>query len=357
MTYIDTEKRAHAEKNGTPHAAEEVIAEWHALADAVCRELLHAGLPAHVERPGAPACIQPGACVHVDTGEGPAGGVHISWNAGESLTEAVFDCMQPERLDLQAPVIAHGTRVVSLMEETIKEVLKLSGFRTCAAVEFDNPAPETHVAGRQPRQWFIEHILTEVVLGLIAAIRSPEPRGDGSGEPAGISVEGKARLTGRSIRVVQEGLHRLADDDRQELARTFRRLSGTMHSQDSAFSGFWKADRSLLELPDELCLPSQQPPTVTRASITPAHVLAAAYMSLLATLKLADEDTIAHDVAVKITGAWTGTLLRRLDQAPDEDRQELIRLFREAADEETDPVHKAFPSGFPEAIGLVEEGD
>lgn len=49
--------------------------------------------------------------------------------------------------------------------------------------------------------------------------------------------------------------------------------------------------------------------------------------------------------------------MRRLDQAPDEDRQELIHLFREAACEENDSAHKAFASGFPEAIGLVEESD
>jgi hypothetical protein len=46
-----------------------------------------------------------------------------------------------------------------------------------------------------------------------------------------------------------------------------------------------------------------------------------------------------------------------VEQAPDEDRRELIRLFRETAREETDRAHKAFASGFPEAIGLVAEGD
>ncbi|MFI0805980.1 hypothetical protein [Streptomyces echinatus] len=43
-----------------------------------------------------------------------------------------------------------------------------------------------------------------------------------------------------------------------------------------------------------------------------------------------------------------------MDQAPEEDRRELIRLFREAAREETEPEHKAFASGFPEAT--VYEG-
>ncbi|MER5340534.1 hypothetical protein [Streptomyces mirabilis] len=357
MTYIDPQKRANAEKNGSPHAPEEVIAEWHALAKKVCRELQHAGLPADVQHPNTLADRQAGACVSVDTIEGPTGGVHVSWNAGESLTEAALEFMQPDRLDLSEPVIEHGTRIVSLMDETIKSVLTLAGFRTRDAVELNDLAPGTYVAGRQPRQWFIEHILTEGVLGLIGAIRSCDPSGDDSGEPAGISAEGKARLTGRGIRIVQDGLHRLADDDRQEFARVFRRLAGAMHSQDMVYRGFWKADRSLLELPDELCLPAQEPPAVAGTSVIRSQVLAAAYMAVLGSIELADEDTVDDDEAVKITEAWTGTLLRRLDQAPDEDRQELIHLFREAAREETDPAHKAFASGFPEAIGLVEEGE
>ncbi|MFF4545973.1 hypothetical protein ACFY1J_17280 [Streptomyces sp. NPDC001406] len=301
---------------------------------------------------------QAGACVYVDTIDGPAGGVHVSWNAGQSLTEAALGFMEPDRLDHRGPVIEHGARVGSLMDETIKRVLTLAGFRTRDAAELNDLAPGTHVAGRQPRQWFIEYILTEGVLGLIAAIRSCDPSGDDSGESAaGISAEDKARLTGRGIRIVQDGLHRLTDDDRQEFARVFRRLAGAMYSQAMACRGFWKADRLLLELPDELCLPAQEPPTVAGTSVTRFQVLAAAYAALLGSIELADEDTVDDDDAVKITEAWTGTLLRRMGQAPDEDRQELIRLFREAACEETDSAYMAFASGFPEAIGLVEEGD
>ncbi|MGW1749947.1 hypothetical protein ACWCRD_30895 [Streptomyces sp. NPDC002092] len=353
MTYIDPQKRANAEKNGSPHAQEENIAEWYALAEVVCRELQHAGLPAYVQHPGSLADGQAGACVHVDTVEGPSGGVHVSWNAGETLTEAVFEFLQPDRLDLGEPMIAYGTRVVSLLDETIRNVLTLAGFRTCEAAELDDSAQGTHVAGRQPRQWYIEHILTEGVLGLIAAIRSFEP----SGDHPGISAEGKARLTGRGIRTVQEGLHRLPDDDRQELVRGMRRLAGAMHSQDLATRGFWEADRSLLELPDEVGLPTQEPPAASRPPVTRSHVLAAAYTALLGSIELADEKTVDDDDAVKIIEAWTGTLLRRLNQAPNEDRQELIRLFREAAREETDPAHKAFAAGFPEAIGLVADDD
>ncbi|MFH9404624.1 hypothetical protein ACH4JS_33390 [Streptomyces sp. NPDC017638] len=357
MTYIDPQKRANAEKNGSPHAREEVIAEWHALAEKVCRELQRAGLPAYVQYPNTLADMQAGACVYVDTVEGPAGGVHVSWNAGASLTEEIFDFMQPDRLDLLEPVIAHGTRVASLMNETIRSALTLAGFRTRDAVELNDLAPGTYVAGRQPRQWFIEHILTEGVLGLIAAIRTWYPSDDGSGESAGISAAGKARLTERGIRIMRDSLHRLPDDDRLELARVFRRLAGAMHSQNMASRGFWEADRSLLELPDELCLLPQEPSAVAGGSVTRSQMLAATYIALLGSIELADEDTVGVDGAVKITEAWTGTLLRRMERAPDEDRQELIRLFREAAREETDPAHKAFASGFSKAIGLVEEGD
>jgi hypothetical protein len=356
LTHIDHQTRANAEENDIPHTPEEVITEWHALAETVCQELQHAGLPAYVQHPATLADRQAGACVYVDTIEGPAGGVHVSWNAGESLTEAVFGFMQPDRLDLREPVIAHATRIVSLMDETIRSVLTLAGFSTRDAAELNDLASGIHVAGRQPRQWFIERILTEGVLGLIAAIRSCDPNGADSDKPSGISAEGKARLTGRGIRIVQDGLHRLADDDREELARVFRRLVGAMHSEDMAYRGFWKADRSLLELPDELCLPAQEPPAVAGTSVPRSQVLASAYMALLGSIELADEDTVDDDDALKIAEAWTGTLLRRMDQAPDEDRQELIRLFREAACAETDPAHKAFASSFPEAIGLVAEG-
>jgi hypothetical protein len=224
------------------------------------------------------------------------------------------------------------------------------------AAELNDLAPGTHVAGRQPRQWFIEYILTEAVLGLIATIRSCDPSDD-SGEPADISVAGRVLLTARAIGIVQDGLHRLTDDDRQEFARVVRRLAGAMHSQDMVYRGFWKANRSLLELPDELCVPTQEPPAEAGDPVTRSQVLVAAYLALLGSIELADEDTVDEDAAVRITEARTGTLLRRLDEAPDEDRQELIRLFREAAREETDSAHKAFAFGFPEAIGLVEGSD
>ncbi|MFC0844713.1 hypothetical protein ACFH04_13490 [Streptomyces noboritoensis] len=341
MTYIDPQVRANAERNGIPHAPEEVIAEWHTLAEAVCGELQHAGLPAYVEFSNAPSEGRAGARVSVDTMDGPSGDVYVGWNPGESLTEAVLGFMEPDRLDLREPVIEHGERVNLLMDTAIKSVLVLAGFRTRDASEINDLASGIHIAGRQPRQWFLAHILTEGVLGLIAAIRSCDPSDDDRGARAGISAEGKARLTGRGIRIVQDGLRSLADDDRQELARAFRRIAGAMHSQDMACRGFWAADRSLLELADELCLLPDRPLAMASSSLTPNRVLAAAYVALLGSIELADVDTVGGDDAVKITTASTGTLLRRLAQAPAEDRQELVHLL--PGKRPTQPTRRSLP--------------
>ncbi|GGU44059.1 hypothetical protein [Streptomyces violascens] len=265
--------------------------------------------------------------------------------------------MKPDRFDLLEPLIEHSVRVSSLMDEAINNVLLLAGFRTRNATELNDLSSGIHVAGRQPRQWYLAAILAEGVVGLIASIHACDPCEDDSSALVGISAEGKARLTGRGIRIAQDGLHSLAADDLQDHIRAVRRIAGAMHSQDMARRGFWKADRSLLELADELCLPPQEPSATTKSSRTSAQVLAAAYLALLGSLELADEDTIDTDDAVKITETWTGTLRRRLDDAPAEDRQELIRLFNEAAGEETDPAVKAFASGLPVAVGLAEEGN
>jgi hypothetical protein len=131
---------------------------------------------------------------------------------------------------------------VSVFPPVRQSVLTLAGLRTREAAELNDLASGIHVACRQPRQWFIEHVLAEDVLGLIAAIRSCDPSGDDPDEPPGISAEGKARLSGRGIRILQNGLHRQTDDGRQEFARVFRRLAGAMHSQDMAHRCFWKAD-------------------------------------------------------------------------------------------------------------------
>ncbi|MFI1106326.1 hypothetical protein [Streptomyces melanogenes] len=354
MTYIDPHVRSNAEKNGIPHVSEDVISERHALANAVHGDLRQAGLPAYVEFSSAPSEGRSGVRVSVNTMNGPAGGVHVEWNPGESLTGAVLGFMEPDRLDLPAPVIEYGTRVGSLMDETIKSTLALAGFRTRDASEINDLDSGIQVAGRQPRQWFLVHILTEGVLGLITTIRSYDLSGEHPGARTGITAEEKARLTGRGIRIVQDGLHSLTDDDRQELASAFRRLAGAMHSQDMARRGFWAADRSPLELADELCLPQDKPLAMTGSSTTPAQVLAAAYLALLGSIELT-EHSIDEGDATTIT--HTGTLLRRLEQAPAEDRQELRRLLHQAAREETDPAHKAFTSGLAETIAQTKQGD
>ncbi|MFE3185732.1 hypothetical protein [Streptomyces violascens] len=65
MTYIYLQIQANDEKTSIPHAPEEVIAEWHALAVAICGELQHVGLPRLREHSTASGERRAGACVSV----------------------------------------------------------------------------------------------------------------------------------------------------------------------------------------------------------------------------------------------------------------------------------------------------
>ena len=90
------------------------------------------------------------------------------------------------------------------------------------------------------------HILTEGVLGLITAIRSYDLSGEHPGARTGITAEEKARLTGRGIRIVQDGLPNLSEDDRQELASAFRRLAAR---QPARYASTAAALANLQQLP------------------------------------------------------------------------------------------------------------
>ncbi|WP_159048016.1 hypothetical protein [Streptomyces sp. WM6378] len=128
-------------------APEKVIAERHALAEAVCRELQHAGFPSYVDHPNAPAERQSGACVSLDTMDGPTGGVYVSWNPSESLAETALSFMKPDRFDLLEPLIEHSVRVSSLMDEAINSVLLLAGFRTRDATGLNDLTSGIHRRG------------------------------------------------------------------------------------------------------------------------------------------------------------------------------------------------------------------
>ncbi|MFF4485520.1 hypothetical protein ACFY0F_03350 [Streptomyces sp. NPDC001544] len=114
--------------------AEEVIAAGYELAGRVCRELHRAGLPAGVERPGAP--VQPGVRVEVDSQGKRAGGLYARWSAPE-MTEAAVRAMT-ERQDPAAPEWKRFSEVVLLMQTALIGILRLAGFSAVRAEEVDD---------------------------------------------------------------------------------------------------------------------------------------------------------------------------------------------------------------------------
>ncbi|MFJ2400355.1 hypothetical protein ACIOUE_03565 [Streptomyces xanthochromogenes] len=330
MQYINPQIRLNADRSGAPHAPEDIIAVRHALAEAVAQELRYAGLPACVEFSNRPAQQQAGACVSVSTADSPAGGVYVTWNPSSSMIETAQRSAEPGTFDLLEPVIEHSVRVGSLMNEALKRVLVLAGFRTRDASELNDLSSGLHIAGRQPRQWFIASILAEGVVGLIASIRTFIPHKNNPLPRAEISAETKSRLTERGIRIAQKGLHGLTADGQQDHIRVIRRTAGALHSQEMARNGFWEANQALLELADELCLPTHEMSITQSAGRTSPQVLTAAYIALLADLERTQE---GYDEAIEISEIWTATLLRRSHQAPADDQHELSRLFRESATE------------------------
>ncbi|CAM5560229.1 hypothetical protein SAVIM338S_04626 [Streptomyces avidinii] len=80
------------------------------------------------------------------------------------------------------------------------------------------------------------------------------------------------------------------------------------------------------------------------------QVLAKAVMDLVISIEMTDDEEIDPDVSTAIVEP-VGFLLN--DVSP-EVRQQLVRLFREAAESEDVPERHAMAVEFPEAIGLVE---
>jgi hypothetical protein len=136
VTFIDPESRAKAEADGHPYASEEIIAAGYDLAGRVCRALHRAGLPACVERPGAPK--QPGVWVEVDSQGEYAGGLYVRWSAPE-LAEAGMRAVA-ERQDPAAPEWKRYSEVVLLMQTALIGILRLAGFSVVRAEEADDVA-------------------------------------------------------------------------------------------------------------------------------------------------------------------------------------------------------------------------
>jgi hypothetical protein len=80
------------------------------------------------------------------------------------------------------------------------------------------------------------------------------------------------------------------------------------------------------------------------------RVLARAVMELIISIELTDDEDIDPDVATTIVEP-VGYLLNNVSDAV---RQELVRLFREVAEEEENPERRPMALEFPEAMGLVE---
>jgi hypothetical protein len=81
------------------------------------------------------------------------------------------------------------------------------------------------------------------------------------------------------------------------------------------------------------------------------RVLAKAVMELIISIELTEDEEIDPDVATTIVEP-VGFLL---NDVPEDARAELVRLFREVAEDEENPERRAMADEFPEAIGLVVE--
>jgi hypothetical protein len=81
------------------------------------------------------------------------------------------------------------------------------------------------------------------------------------------------------------------------------------------------------------------------------RVLAKAVMELIISIELTEDEEIDPDVATTIVEP-VGFLLNGV---PEDAREELVRLFREVAEDEENPERRAMADEFPEAIGLVAE--
>ncbi|XUM00438.1 hypothetical protein ACQ86F_26440 [Streptomyces venezuelae ATCC 10712] len=121
-----------------PKAPPELLAEWHDLADRVCRELTRAGLPARRgDREGGR--VGAGVEVHVDPFADGGGGVYADWRTDEELTTAVVALME-ERADFTdpPPLVRHHRNVHRFMGAALWGILDSAGF------EVEVPDPHTY---------------------------------------------------------------------------------------------------------------------------------------------------------------------------------------------------------------------
>ncbi|PSM39499.1 hypothetical protein C6Y14_32030 [Streptomyces dioscori] len=120
-----------------PKASPDVIAQRHELADAVCRELLRAGLPAYRGDADGGPYTGPGAEAHLDPLVG--GAVFVDWNSSGELTRAAIDLFE-KGIDPSDPpaVFRHYGTVHQNMRDALLAILRSAGF------EAEEADPHTH---------------------------------------------------------------------------------------------------------------------------------------------------------------------------------------------------------------------
>jgi hypothetical protein len=110
-----------------PKASPEAVAERRALAERVCRELRHAGLPVHRADLGGGPRSRSGVDVHVT--RFIDGGVYVNWSTDAELRDAALDLFA-QGIDYwnPPPLLRHYNAVLKHMQAALLGILASAGF-------------------------------------------------------------------------------------------------------------------------------------------------------------------------------------------------------------------------------------
>ncbi|MGX1475012.1 UNVERIFIED_CONTAM: hypothetical protein RKD50_003820 [Streptomyces canus] len=111
-----------------PKASPEAVAERQALAERVCRELRHAGLPVHRADLGGGPRSRPGVDVHVTPFID--GGVYVNRSTDAELRDAALDLFA-QGIDYAnpPPLLRHYNAVLKHMQAALPSMIQVTGFR------------------------------------------------------------------------------------------------------------------------------------------------------------------------------------------------------------------------------------
>lgn len=107
------------------HVDGEKSAGLDAVAARVIEALQGAGINASSER-------KPGAVVKVDLGDDEAGGVYVSWRAGDAVERRVIDYVMSGRTD--EPVIDELAELRVIMQKALLAILVAQGFAVANSI-------------------------------------------------------------------------------------------------------------------------------------------------------------------------------------------------------------------------------